>query len=74
MLVTDIKHRALEATITGKKGILYLLKATDAELNEVVNIGIGYILSLKRRTLVLFVVRHREEIRWGFPWWTAALQ
>lgn len=73
MLVTDIKHKTLETAITEKKGILYLPKATDAELNEVVNIGIGYILSLKRRTLVLFVVRHRE-IQWGFPWWTAALQ
>ena len=49
MLVTVIKHKTLETAITEKKGIMYRPKATDAELNEVVNIGISYILSLKRR-------------------------
>ena len=41
----------------------YLSKATEAEANEVVNVGIDYIYGLKRRTLVLFVVIHQKEIR-----------
>ena len=44
----------------------YLSKATEAEANEVVNVGIDYIYGLKRRTLVLFVVIHQKEIRWVF--------
>ena len=63
VLISDIKHVTLETAIAKDIGIPYLSKATEAEANEVVNVAIGYIRDGGGRTLVPFVVRHREEIR-----------
>ena len=64
--ITDIKHKTLKTIIAEEIGIPYLSEATEDEANEKVKVGIGYIYGLKKRTLVPFVVKHREEIRWVF--------
>lgn len=63
MLITDIKQETLETTTAEEMGIPYLSKATEAEaeVSEVVKVGIGYIHGLERRTMVSFVVRHPLE-------------
>ena len=64
--ITDVNHKTLETDIAEEIGIPYLSEATEAEANEVVNVGIGYIRLLKYHVIVPFVVKHREENRWVF--------
>jgi hypothetical protein len=62
--MTDINHEKLERTIAKEVGIPYLSKATEAQAKEVVQVGNGVIHGPKKRTIIPFVVTHRDESRW----------
>jgi hypothetical protein len=65
VLITDIKHETLETTIAEELGIPYLSKATEAQAEEVVEVGNGYIHGSKFRVIVPFL-GHKGEARWVF--------
>ena len=47
VLITNLKHETLEATIAGELGILYLSIATNAWAGKVIRVANGYIYRLK---------------------------
>ena len=64
--IGDIEHGTLETTIAEEIGIPYLSKATEADGNDIVLVGTGYIHGERRHTIVPFIVKHQSESRWVF--------
>lgn len=62
VLISDIDHKVLGMTIAKELGIPCLSKATEADAQQVVQVGEGYIhgFGLKFRAIAPFVVCHRE--------------
>ena len=66
VLISDVKHKTLATSIAEQVGVPYLSKPTEADAKEVVKVANGYIYGPKDRTIIPFVVTHKEESRWVF--------
>lgn len=66
VLISDIDHKVLGTTISKDLGIPYLSKATEADAQQVVEVGEGYIHGSTFRAIAPFVVCYKGEARWVF--------
>jgi hypothetical protein len=63
---TDMDYEKLRSKIAEVVGIQYLVKATEADANNVAQIGHGYIYGRKLRTIFPCVVSHDDKAHWVF--------
>lgn len=64
--ISDINHKVLGTRIVKELGIPYLSKPTEADAQQVVRVGDGYIHGSTFRAIAPFVVCHKGEARWVF--------
>jgi hypothetical protein len=66
VLITDIDNKKMRSEISEAVGIQYLVKATEADANKVVEVGHGYVYGPKFRTIFPCVVSHDDKAHWVF--------
>lgn len=66
VLIRDIKDETLHSLISRECGIDYHSKVPEAEANNVVQSGDGYLRGSGNRPIVLFAVSHKGDARWVY--------
>lgn len=64
VLISDVTHKTLGTTIAEELGAPYLGKATTTDAEERVRMVDGYIYGPNDRTIIPFVITHKEVARW----------
>jgi hypothetical protein len=66
VLITDVNDETLRTEVSQVVGIPYLAKATEADANEALKVGHGYIYGRKLRTTFPAIVGHKGKAHWVF--------